>query len=111
MTEPLSPSLRRYRELIVDVAPEDARRGNWIQLARWVAKNIPQETILQVSIELWRELDPISQAPDGTPEELVADAIRDASDVTWYAMREETIQKFNNELVPLLKLPERTVPA
>jgi hypothetical protein len=109
MTEPLSPSLHKYRELIVDPAPTEARSGTWIQLARWVAKNISQETILQVSVELWRELDPISQASDGTAEELVADAIRDASDVTWYAMKEETIQRFNEALVPYLKRDE--VPA
>jgi hypothetical protein len=107
MTEFLSPSLRKYRELIVAPAPEHLQKGTWIPLARWVAKNIPQETIMQVSVELWRELDPICQASGGTTEEKLADAIRDASDVTWYAMKEETISKFNLAIVPSLKPDER----
>jgi hypothetical protein len=76
--------------------------------ARWVAKNVPQHRLIDISLALWRDLNPISQSAAGTPEEVLADAIRDACDVLWYAMTEESIAIFQRNTSGVERL--RAVP-
>lgn len=103
MSEPTSPGLVEYRKHCVDPAPEEAKRI-WLDLAHWVGANVPQSQIIDVSLYLWRDLDPISQSEDDTPEGQLADALRDASDVTWYAMTEASIAIFEKGIESLEKL-------
>src|SRR5262245_55898462 len=104
MNAPTSAGLRKYQELCLDRAPAEVKGGVWIVLAHWVADNVRQSDLVDVSFALWRDLSPISQASNGTPEELLADAIRDASDVTWYAMTEESIAIFERHVESVEKL-------
>lgn len=110
MSEPTSPGLVEYRKHCVDPAPTEVREP-WLRLAQWVKQNVPQSQLIDVSLYLWRDLDPISQSALGTPEEVLADAIRDASDVTWYAMTEDSIAIFEKGIASLEKLsPKKEIP-
>lgn len=104
MTEPTSDGLRQFRLRCVVPAPEEAREP-WLALSRWIASNIPQSVLVDVGLKLWRDLNPINQSAEGTTEEVLADAIRDASDVIWYAMNEESIQIFERHARSVERLP------
>lgn len=89
-----SASLERYHEVCVKPAPLKELDGTWHALARWVRTHVPQEALVEVYHQLWDELAPISQAKDDTPEGRLADAIRNAGDVVWYAMDDDHLEAF-----------------
>jgi hypothetical protein len=70
--------------------PDNVRGRTWYEQRDWVLDNVPQETVRDVFVQLMKDLMPISQAQDGTPERRLGDKICDVADVLWYAMGEET---------------------
>ena len=104
MSESTSPGLIEYRKICVDPAPEEVKQGIWLALAQWAAANVPQSQLIDVSLCLWRDLGPVNLSEKGTPEELIAEAIRDACNVTWYAMTEASIAIFERGIESLERL-------
>lgn len=82
--------VRMYRELCEASMPDAVRGRTWYDQSDWVSDNVAQATILDVYLQLMKDLGPISQAPDDTPEDRMADEIRDVADILWRAMDEET---------------------
>lgn len=104
MTErPSSKGLKRFHDVCVAPAPLEAVKGTWHKHRDWVAANVAQDVILDLNLEFWEELGPISQAEDDTPEGQVAAAIRDAGDVVWYAMAEATRVRFESLILERVK--------
>lgn len=95
---PTSPGLRRFHEVCVVPAPPEALNNTWVVHRDWVMDHVPQEQILEINMLLYEDLAPISQAEEGTPEDRLGEAIREVADVVWYAMTEETMQRFNAAL-------------
>jgi hypothetical protein len=82
--------LRLYRERVESILPEDVRGQTWHAKSGWLRNCASQGPIRDVFVQLMKDLGPISQAEDGTPEGQLGDEIRDVSDILWYAMDEKT---------------------
>jgi hypothetical protein len=99
--EPHSEGLRMYRERCSDLFPDSVRGRTWYDQRDWVQDNVQQQSLVEVFVQLMKDLTPISQAVDGTPEGRLADEIRDVADVVWYALDEASSSRAD-ELVASL---------
>lgn len=85
-----SEGLRLYRERVERLLPEDVRGQTWHAQSGWLRNCASQGPIRDIFVQLMKDLGPISQAKDGTPEGSLGDEIRDVADILWYAMEEQT---------------------
>jgi hypothetical protein len=73
----------------------------WTNRARWLTANHSHSEMEEVLLKLYSELRPISQSKDETTEGALADKIRDACDILWFALpskRNESVEKRLAEL-------------
>jgi hypothetical protein len=110
MSEPSSPCLVKYRALCHQPAPPEIRESTWTILAAWIGDHVAQDALVETYREMLKELGPISQAKEGTPAGLLAEAIRDAADVVWYALDEEHLEMLDEVVAELAKLPAENNP-
>lgn len=60
--------LRLYRERCSDLFPDSVRGHTWYDQRDWVMENVSQDSLVEIFVQLMKDLTPISQANDGTPK-------------------------------------------
>lgn len=98
---PQSEGLRLYRERVERIMPQEVRGQTWLKQSYWLRDCASQGPIRDIFVQLMKDLGPISQAEDGTPEGQLGDEIRDVADILWYAMDERTAARAD-EMVAVL---------
>jgi len=100
-----SEGVRQLQELLAP-APPDVLGGTWYGQRDWLGENVSQQRIIELYLLLWEELGTVNDAADESPEGKLADEIRGHSDIVWYAMSEESLEKLKGLIDERVKVQD-----